>query len=127
MAHTVVHGRPGVAPVGKLFQSLRHILLGVQPDSNGTAPALRVRVRCTRCGEVIAVRVDKANDLECEFAEEEGPSEVPRHPTGYTLRKELVGRGCQNLVHFEMGFDDHRRVTGHRIEGGEFVGWEDMQ
>ncbi len=111
--------------MGRFLHSIRHTLLGDPASSDGTAPALQVRVKCRRCGEVIAVRVDKANDLLCEFGDVSDEAPEPPPPTGYTLHKEVVGRKCQNLVHFTMHFDDHRRVTGREIEGGEFVGWED--
>jgi hypothetical protein len=116
-----------VVPVGKLFTNLRHILVGDAPPSNGSAPALKVTVRCGECGEAVTVRVDKASDLLCEFDESHGESEECPAPSGYTLRKEVVGRRCQNLVHFSVHFDEHRRTGKHEIEGGEFVKWEDVE
>jgi hypothetical protein len=127
MATAFVLARRGPVPVGKLFGYLAQILLGTAPSSNGTAPALNVSVRCSKCGEIITVRVDKANDLLAEYADEASDSEEMPHPIGYTLYKEVVGRSCPNLVHFVMQFDAHRRVTKHRIEGGTFVGWQDTR
>jgi hypothetical protein len=115
------------APVGKLFSTLRHLLVGDAPKSNGAAPALRLTVRCGECGELIVVRVDKASDLLCEFDDAACESEDCPAPTGYSLHKEVVGKRCQNLIHFAMHFDEHRRLGKHEIEGGEFVKWEDVE
>jgi hypothetical protein len=114
-------------PVNKLLTSLRQVLAGEVARSNGTAPALNLRVRCAECGELIPTRIDKANDLLSEYADSAPDSEGIPHPTGYLLRKEMVGRHCQNLVHLEMRFDDHRRITRHEITGGELVSWEDTE
>lgn len=80
-------------------------------------------VRCARCGELIRSRIDKATDLEAEYENGNGHYEEgdePR-PTGYTLHKELVGAGCQKLIHLTMRLDSHRMVTSRTIDGGEFV------
>ena len=105
--------------MSKLLDGLKQALLGDPDNSNGAAPALHVTVKCDKCGEVIRVRVDKANDLLSDLAGDDETADQP--PMGYTLRKEAVGRRCQNLVHFAMQFDEHRRVTGRQIKGGEFV------
>ena len=107
--------------MGKLFDALKQTLFGVAPDTNGTAPALHVKVQCERCGEVIPVRVDKANDLMAEFADHDDEADEHRPPDGYTLHKEVVGRKCQNVVRFTMWFDDQRRATGRDIHGAKFV------
>lgn len=110
-------------PSSKLLSALRRALLGAQTDdSGGTAPALRVEVRCSKCGEIIHARVDKMHELQCEY-EETGhadPEEEP-HPTSYLLTKELVGARCQNLVHFTMRFDARSRPIERHIDGGDFV------
>jgi hypothetical protein len=113
--------------VGRFISYLSQVLLGTGPGSNGAAPAMNVHVRCGRCGELITVRVDKANDLLCEYPDIPEDAEEAPHPIGYELHKEVVGRKCPQLVHFEMRFDDHRRVTKTKIEGGEIVEWEDTR
>ena len=127
MTHSQTAVKRGTPPVGKLFSYLTHILLGNTPSSNGTAPALNVCVRCSECGELISVRVDKANDLLAEYPDEDFTGDEMPHPIGYSLHKEALGRQCQNLIHFTMLFDDHRRVTKSQIEGGEMAGWEDTR
>lgn len=116
----------GVPAVGRLVQGLQRIFATAPNGDTGAAPALRLRVQCARCGETITTRIDKANDLLCEYPDELPEDEAP-HPIGYTLHKELVGRECQNLVHLTMHFNDHRRATRHEIEGGILLGSEECQ
>lgn len=112
--------------MGKLLSGLRQIL-GESVGGDGSAPAMHVRVKCAACGEIIPVRIDKANDLLCEFAEEDEPGDQPPRALGYALHKEVVGRRCQNLVRFTIEFDERRRITRREIEGGEFVECEDCE
>lgn len=127
MTLTTSATRLAAPKVGRLISYLSQILLGTTPGGNGSAPAMNVHVRCGRCGELITVRVDKANDLLCEYPAIAEDAEEAPHPIGYELHKEVVGRKCPQLVHFEMRFDDQRRVTRTKVEGGELVGWEDTR
>jgi hypothetical protein len=97
-------------------------------DSGGTAPALRIEVRCAKCGEVIRVRVDKMHELQCEY-EDNGSSDPDQepHPISYLLTKELVGAKCQNLVHLSMRFDARSRTVEKHIEGGDLLSMEECE
>jgi len=111
--------------MGRLISGLRTALLGRDTHhETASCPAMRVTVKCAKCGEAISVRVDKANDLLAEY-DDTSDADEPVAPSGYVLRKEMVGRKCQNLVHFTMRFDGRRRIVGHEIQGGQFVDWED--
>ena len=111
--------------MARLLDSIKQSLLGRALASESTAPALEIKVRCGKCGEVITTRVDKANEVLCEFGSVDENADEPPHPIGYTLHKELLGRNCQNLVHLTLHIDGNRRVTSHEIKGGELVGWKD--
>jgi hypothetical protein len=81
-------------------------------------------VKCDRCGELIRSRVEKAYELEAEYELSNGHAQEEDQepkPSGYTLHKELVGAGCQNLIHLTMHFDAHRCGNTRSIEGGMFV------
>ncbi len=111
----------------KLFTSLKQALIGQFIADSTAAPVVRIRVKCGKCGETIATRVDKAYELQCEYADiEGGDPDTPPPPTGYVLHKEVVGRNCQNLIHFVVHFDARRRMVGHEISGGEFLGCEEV-
>jgi len=117
----------GDRPVTKLFSSLKQALIGQFIADSSGAPVVRIRVRCGKCGEIISTRVDKAYELQCEYSDlDTGDSEIAPPPTGYVLQKEVVGRNCQNLVHFMVRFDARRRMTRHEISGGEFLGCEEV-
>ena len=110
-----------------LLERLGRALLGSEEECrcDHSAPALRLVVKCNKCGELIQTRVEKAYELEAEYANnghKQEEAEEPR-PSGYTLCKELVGARCQNLVHLILHLDSHT-CPGSRdmsIEGGELV------
>jgi len=110
-----------------LLQRLQQIFWGEGPaDSNGTAPALQVKVKCSQCGEIIATRIEKAYELQEEFlAVEDEESEATPSVSGYLLTKELLGSNCQNPVRLIMHFDADKRPTEHSVEGGELVEVQD--
>ena len=72
--------------------------------------ALRLYVKCKRCGTLVAVRVDLRNDPSLD---DEG--------TGYILRKEIMDDKCFTLMRAEIKFDARRNITGKTIDQGEFV------
>ncbi|MBU0606253.1 MAG: hypothetical protein KKI08_00150, partial [Armatimonadetes bacterium] len=96
-----------------------------------SSPALHIAVRCDKCGEIIHSRVEKAYELEAEYEAGNGhhpadEDEEPK-PSGYSLHKEFVGAGCQNLIHVVMRLDSHRCITARNIEGGQFVEIQDCE
>ena len=75
----------------------------------------REYVRCSRCGEEIAVRINLGGELTPQFGEGEGT---------YYVRKGIVGTGktrCYQTIEVEVYFDrTHQRVSRY-ITGGEFI------
>jgi hypothetical protein len=70
-------------------------------------------VKCDRCGEVIAGRVDLDNDLSLNDASD-----------GYVVRKGLIGSGdtlCFQQIEVMIQFTSAREVTEQKIQGGTFV------
>jgi hypothetical protein len=74
-------------------------------------------VECAACGEVIRARVEKAEELQAAFDDDDRVS-------GYTLTKELVGARCRNLVHLEVSFDERQRPRKVKCAGGRVAGME---
>jgi hypothetical protein len=67
-------------------------------------------VRCDRCGETIAGRVNLSNDLSID---DEG---------GYCARKVLVGSNlCFQQIEVTLRFDAARKLQEQQISGGKFV------
>jgi hypothetical protein len=106
----------------RLIERLRDIVLGAKcEDSNGTAPALKIKVRCSKCGEEITTRVEKAHVLQEQYEQEAGDPEAEPRAIGYLLRKEFLGEKCQELISLTMHFDPCRRLVDHSVEGGSLV------
>ena len=80
----------------------------------------REYVRCSRCGEKIAVRVNLANELTPQYDEGEG---------AYYARKGIVGSGktrCFQSIEIELYFDATRRLVSRHITGGEYITREEF-
>ncbi len=101
-----------------LLDALKSIFAG--GGSNGDRGALYLYVRCGRCGDVVRVRINTANDLQQEFGNGDGV-------TGYSLRKGVVDAKCFRPIEVTMKFDGRRREIAREIEGGEFVGREQFE
>lgn len=97
--------------------------LGFGGGSGGAAGdrnAMFLYVRCTRCRDVVRVRVNMANEPAQEY--EEGGDRV----IGYTLNKTIVDSKCFRPIPVTIRFDARRREQGREIEGGEFVGEDEF-
>ena len=82
--------------------------------------AHREYVRCLRCGEKIAVRVNLGNELTPQYGEGEG---------AYHVRKGVVGSGenrCFQSIEIELYFDATRRLVCRYITGGEYITREEF-
>jgi len=84
-------------------------LFGGSPTSS-SSEFYTFNVRCNRCGETIAGRVNLANDLSLD---DEG---------GYLARKVLMGSGhCFQQVEVILRYDSARNLQEKEINGGTFV------
>jgi hypothetical protein len=69
------------------------------------------KVKCKRCGEVIAGRIDLDNDLSLS---DEG--------SNYIVRKGLIGNNrCFQRIEVEMQFTSDRKLIEQQAQGGTFV------
>ena len=94
--------------------------LGGAGGASGDRNAMFLYIRCTRCRDVVRVRVNMANEPAQEFAE--GGDTVD----GYVLNKTVVDSKCFRPIPVTIRFDARRREQGREIEGGEFVGQEEL-
>lgn len=84
----------------------------------------REYVRCSRCGEKIAVRVDLRNELTPQYDVDEEDREG-----SYYWRKGIVGSGkkrCFQTIEVELFFDENRQLVSRSISGGEFITREEF-
>lgn len=77
----------------------------------------QVALRCSRCGEVLPVRVDMRNDLSVNYGEK-------GDQTTYECRKLVSGDGsnlCFQKMELFLRFDENRQLLEREITGGVFV------
>ena len=75
----------------------------------------REYVRCARCKEKLAVRVNLANELTPQYGEGEG---------AYYVHKGVSGSGenrCFQTIELELYFDYEKHLASRYITGGEFI------
>ncbi len=90
-------------------------LFGPRATAGGDPHTYHFAVRCLRCGEVIAGRINLYNDLSLKYGENEAPA-------SYVCRKVLMGTSrCFQPIEVQFIFDTARRVKERQITGGEFV------
>lgn len=89
--------------------------------SRSSSPSLYIYVRCKRCGEAIATRVNLYNEPSIEY-DDSG------RPTGYHVRKVLVGgtRRCYQPVEVHLTFDSKHGLVDREVSGGEFITAEEF-
>jgi len=78
-------------------------------------------VRCLRCKEKLAVRVDLASELTPQYESTEG---------AYYVRKGVLGSGktrCFQMIEVELYFDTERNLVSRYITGGEFITREEFE
>jgi hypothetical protein len=73
-----------------------------------------VYLRCNKCQEPLAVRVNLHHDLSVDYDRPQGQS--------YFTRKTVVGKtGCFQRIEIELTFDHKRKLTNREISGGSFM------
>lgn len=72
-------------------------------------------VKCDKCGEEIRINVNRRTDIQSLYTEAGEKGAV------YTLRKEILGRKCPNLINITVDFDRSYRILSRNISGGKFI------
>ncbi len=104
---------------------LRKLLSFLSGGSGGAADEAYIHreyIRCSRCGEKIAVRVDLRNELTAQYDEQED------REAAYYWRKAVVGSGerrCFQPIEVELFFDANRQLADRVIHGGQFISAEE--
>ena len=94
-----------------LLKKLATLFAVSAPSSHGYS----LSVQCNRCGEVIQTQINLSNDLSIEYGKDE-------QVTGYFCRKVLMGKQrCFQQIEVTLTFDAHHKLTGRKIEGGNFI------
>jgi hypothetical protein len=72
-----------------------------------------LNARCSACGEVFNLFINKSTDLVQNFDDQDAVT--------YSLNKEIIGGRCRNLIHVKMQFDGAKNLVSREIENGEFI------
>ena len=95
-----------------MFKKIAKKLFGESSDS-GLSGGFFLNVRCSVCGENFHLFINTSTDLFQNFDAQGGLS--------YSLKKEVVGGHCKNLIRVRMEFDGAKKLLEKEIENGEFI------
>lgn len=84
-------------------------------SARGETDILWLVVECGKCKETIKVRIDKKTDLQNEFPQ---PGKAG---CAFTLKKEVLGKRCPNLMEVSLKFDDRFRILFREVRGGRLI------
>lgn len=76
---------------------------------------LWLEIECSKCQEIIKVRVNKKTDLQNEFLQ---PGKAG---CAFTLKKEVLGKRCHNLMKVSLKFDDRFRILSGEVKNGRLI------
>jgi hypothetical protein len=83
--------------------------------SGGSSMMYPLKVKCSRCGEILTAQVNLANDLSVEY-------DASGNPESYSCRKIVLGSGrCFQPIEVTLKFDSRRSLQEKEIHGGTFV------
>jgi hypothetical protein len=99
--------------MGSLVNKLKNFFKALAGEP--TYGLLIFKVRCSKCGEEITVRARKYSDIS-RIYEGEGPAGAE-----YFLRKEILGKKCNNLIYVSIYFGHGFNIISRDISGGEFI------
>jgi hypothetical protein len=95
-----------------MFKKIAKKLFG-EGSTSDSSEGFFLNVRCSACGEEFHLFINSSTDLLQDFDEQGGVS--------YTLKKEIIGGQCKNLIRVKMEFDGRRKLLAKEIENGEFI------
>jgi len=72
-----------------------------------------LNVRCNACGEEFNLFINKSTELAQNFDEQGAVT--------YSLKKEIIGGGCRNLIYVKMEFDGAKNLVSREIKNGDFI------
>ena len=86
------------------------------PAYSSTSNFITFNIQCNRCGEEIAVNVRRSSDIS-RLYDEEGPA-----GSALLLRKEILGKKCNNLIYLTAYFGENYNLISSEISGGKIIG-----
>ena len=99
--------------MGGFLENLKKIF--TVPAGDTASKFITFTVRCNKCGEKITVRARKDSDIS---RVSEGESLAGAE---YFLRKEILGKKCNNIIYIEVYFGPGFNIISKEISSGKFV------
>ena len=85
------------------------------PAAGDSSGFITFKVKCDNCSEEIVIKVRKFSDIS-RISIGEGPQDAELF-----LRKEILGKKCNNLIYIDVYFRSDFGVVSREISGGKFV------
>ncbi len=95
-----------------MFKKLAKKLFGGQLSTQ-SSDGFFLNVRCSNCGEVFNLFINKSWDLGQNIRDDGSVS--------YFLKKEIIGAACRNRIYVKMQFDTNKNLVSREIENGKFI------
>jgi hypothetical protein len=76
----------------------------------GNKDFIFIKLKCSKCGEILNIRINKLYELEQDF--DEG---------GYILNKEAMDSKCFKIIKVRGKFDNFKNLKEITAEGGEII------
>jgi hypothetical protein len=99
--------------MASFLQNLKNFFIA--PAYSSTSNFITFNVQCNRCGEEITVNVRRSSDISGLY-EEEGPA-----GSAFLLRKEILGKKCNNLIYLTAYFGENYNLISSEISGGKII------
>ena len=94
-----------------IIKILRNII------TSSSKKAFYISVKCSDCGEVIKVRINRSSDFQLEYK--------PVNPEHcYTIKKEIIGKNCFNLMGLTLALTKNLKVLFVDAKACEFIGFD---
>ena len=99
--------------MASFLQNLKNLFTA--PAYSSTSNFITFNVQCNRCGEEIIVNVRRSSDIS-RLYEEEGPA-----VSAFLLRKEILGKKCNNLIYLTAYFGENYNLISSEISGAKII------
>ena len=84
-------------------------------SANSQKKLMSFSVKCNKCQEVIAVKINPTNDLMNQY------KELNVTGAAFILKKEILGNNCNNLMQLTVEFDENYTILTKSVDGGEII------
>ncbi|MDP6685641.1 MAG: hypothetical protein QGI05_01665 [Candidatus Omnitrophota bacterium] len=76
--------------------------------------AFLVTIKCHDCEEEVSVRINRSADFQLDYN--------PKNPKHfYTIKKEIIGKNCYNLMQLEIALTKNTKVLYTNTKSCDFV------